>query len=585
MRQKSLHYLFLFVMLGIGFTGCKSDVDLSNLNVDSKVNARVSIPLGEISTTFGDLIGLIPNSSSNIRIGENGMIELFVDQHYTREYHAIDLTEYLGTTESEKFILPMIGSPLIPAGMDTIVPFDMTIKFDGVNNPASINSERLDSMLIEQARFTTKVVPADFAIKDEDIEKVVMVLGQQFRRAKGTEIELPNFRLNEDVSIIIDDFTLVMMEDETLPPSFDNVVQQAEVWFDVYLKAKNNIIVTPTSSLHFSFKVEMMEYSALFGFFGAGDMTKDSDLIAIPLDIPGGEPMVLPVKEPEIKMLFTYGLSMPLQVELKELATISSDGTKSHATWNGNNSTVIQLENVLPVNAPLNAVVTDSSILLDNTAAHGAIDKMFLKDVKELAYNYKLDVDTQRVIDGKVMNQFRLTKNTQFDLDLHVNVPMEFNKGLKVAYTDTIKDVNLERASLDSLSKMTGDILKVDSAEAYLVLTINNEIPVALELDATLLDDKNNAIALDSFKGIAIKGATYDSATNSATDAVTVHTIGIHTEDFEELAKTKSIKLRTRIGDDQNPSSFLADKKLTIKMLVTADVQAAINLSVKTTNK
>jgi len=590
MRQKSLHYLFLFIMLGIGFTGCKSDVDLSSVNVDSKVNARVAIPLGEITTTFKELIGLIPDTA-NIHFGENGEIDLFVKEHYTRQYHAIDLERYIGTTASDMLIMPLVNAPIIPQSTVDTVPFDMIVNFDGINDDTS--DERLDSMVITQAKFTTKVTTLDFTIKDEDIEKVTMVLGSQFRRAKGKELELTNFHLGQDVPITVDDFTLIMMLDESQPPSIHNVVKNADIQFKMYLNTKNNIVVTATSAFHFDFRVEMMEYTALYGFFKAGNMAQDAGTVDIPLTIPGNEPMILPVKNPEIRMLFTYGLSMPLNVDVRELATVSSDGQKSPATWNGVPYTTIELKDVVPVSAPLTETVTDT-ILLDNSAEHGAIDKMFLNEVKKLAFDYSVYADTLREIrdangnivkdiygNDSIMNQFRLTKETTFDLDMDVNVPMEFNKGLKIAYTDTIDSVNLSRASLDSLAAMAGDMLTIDSAKLYLVLTVTNEIPVSFEFDLTLLDDQEKAINLDSFKGIKLEGADID-ASGKVTEVVTVNSILVKTEDFDELAKTRKIKIRARVGDDQKPSTFLTDKSLRIKINIAGDVQAGINMSLNT---
>jgi len=577
-------------MLGIGFTGCKSDVDLSSVNVDSKVNARVAIPLGEITTTFKELIGLIPDTA-NIHFGENGEIDLFVKEHYTRQYHAIDLERYIGTTASDMLIMPLVNAPIIPQSTVDTVPFDMIVNFDGINDDTS--DERLDSMVITQAKFTTKVTTLDFTIKDEDIEKVTMVLGSQFRRAKGKELELTNFHLGQDVPITVDDFTLIMMLDESQPPSIHNVVKNADIQFKMYLNTKNNIVVTATSAFHFDFRVEMMEYTALYGFFKAGNMAQDAGTVDIPLTIPGNEPMILPVKNPEIRMLFTYGLSMPLNVDVRELATVSSDGQKSPATWNGVPYTTIELKDVVPVSAPLTETVTDT-ILLDNSAEHGAIDKMFLNEVKKLAFDYSVYADTLREIrdangnivkdiygNDSIMNQFRLTKETTFDLDMDVNVPMEFNKGLKIAYTDTIDSVNLSRASLDSLAAMAGDMLTIDSAKLYLVLTVTNEIPVSFEFDLTLLDDQEKAINLDSFKGIKLEGADID-ASGKVTEVVTVNSILVKTEDFDELAKTRKIKIRARVGDDQKPSTFLTDKSLRIKINIAGDVQAGINMSLNT---
>ena len=215
---------------------------------------------------------------------------------------------------------------------------------------------------------------------------------------------------------------------------------------------------------------------------------------------------------------------------------------------------------------------------------NGAIDRFFLKEVQKLGYDYQLEVDRNRKVNGAVMKQFRMTQNTQFGLDFNFKMPFVFNPGLNVAYADTIKEINLERADLDSLAAMTkGLITKIDSAELSLYLVIENNIPVDMQLDATFLDEDNSPLALDQLKDIEIGGATMSGS--QVTAAKTVKTVAIHTEDFDKIAKTKAIKFRARIGDDQKPSTFLADQKLKIKLGVTGDVQAVLNLELNKNNQ
>lgn len=578
MRQRTLHYLFLIVVMGIGLAGCKSDVNLGDVTVDSKVNARLSLPIGEVSVKFADLMGMV-NEGMGISINEDGVLEYNIYQHYDREFHKIVLTDYVGNVESDVRLAddhPELLVTGIPAGTESKPEFEMEINFNGVND--DLSDERLDSMAIESAEFTTRVSSKDVNIQNEDIQKVVMKLGSQFRRAAGTEIELPGFALDTDVPIVLDDFTLVMMKDVTKEPGNDNVINKANITFVIYLKPQNNVAITATSGFHFTFKVEFMEYSALYGYFEPGTQTSHADEVGVPFSIPGGEAMVLPIKEPQITLKFTYGLSMPLSVRVNEISAIHPDGTKTYATWGGSSSSLLQLYSVLPVNAPLDATIQDSSIMMNKEPQNGAIDRFFLKEVKKLGYDYKLEVDKNRVVNGAVMKQFRMTQNTKFGLDFNFKMPFIFNPGLNVAYSDTIKDIDLSRADLDSLAAMTnGIITSIDSAELALYLVIENNIPVDMQLDAVFLDENESPLALDQLKDIKIEGATMSGS--QVTAAKTVKTVAIHTADFDKIAKTKAIKFRARVGDDQKPSTFLADQKLKIKLGVTGDVQAILNLN------
>ena len=582
MKQRTLHCLFLIAMVGIGLAGCHSDVNLGDVTVDSKVNARLSLPIGEVSATFGDLIGLV-NEGVGISINEDGVLEYNIWQHYDREFHKIVLTDYVGNVEKDMLIQSVNPSlVMIPAATEVDVPFELVINFGGVND--DLSDERLDSMVIEEARFTTKISTKNLTITDNDIQKVVLELGPQFRRGKGKSVELPDFHLDQDVPIVLDDFTLVMMADETKDPGNDNVVNQANIRFILTLKTGENVVIAANSGFHFTFKVEFMEYSALYGYFEPGNQTSHADVIDVPFSIPGGEAMVLPIKEPQITLKFTYGLSMPLSVRVNEISAYHSDGTKTYATWGGSSSSLLQLYSVLPINAPLDATIQDSSIMMNKEPQNGAIDRFFLKEVQKLGYDYKIEVDKNRVVNGAVMKQYRMTQNTQFGLDFNFKMPFVFNPGLNVSYADTIQDIDLSRADLDSLAAMTkGVITKIDSAELSLYIVIENNIPVDMQLDATFLDEDNSPLALDQLKDIEIEGATMSGS--QVTAAKTVKTVAIHTEDFDKIAKTKAIKFRARIGDDQKPSTFLADQKLKIKLGVTGDVQAVLNLELNKNNQ
>lgn len=584
MKPKTLHYLFILVMAGISLAGCKSDVNLGEASVDSKVNARLSLPIGEVSTKFADLIGLIgAQEQTTVTINERGIIELSIDQHHERDFHKIDLKNYIGTVENDKTIQSINPDlALIPQNTEVMVPFEMSISFNGIND--DMHDERLDSLVIEEAEFTTRISTNNLTITDADIQKVTIVLGDQFRRAKGTRIDLPNFQLDQDVPIKIDYFTLVMMADENLPPSKTNVVNKANITFEITLKTGENVIIAANSGFHFKFQVEMLEYSALYGYFRPGSQTYDDGSVDAPIKIPSDEPVVLPVKDPVIQMKFTYGMSMPLNIFIKEISATHSDNTQTFAQWDGGKTTTKPLNKVLPIDAPLDSTVSSTVTLGKDTVDGGSIDRFFLKEIKSLGYDYELQIDNGKA-SSMNMDQFRLTKNTNFILDFKFIMPFEFKPGLNVAYSDTIKDINLERADLDSLAALVpgGVIQSIDSAELALYIAINNDIPVDLTLDGYFLDEHNNPLPLNQLQGIKIEGATMTGS--QVTTAKSTKIVAVHTEDFENIAKTKAIRFRAHLGDDAKPSVFLADQKLSIKLGVTGDVQAILNFDFSKENQ
>lgn len=565
--------------MGAGLASCRSDVTLDNMSVDGQVNAKLSMPVGELTTSFSKMMGLF-GQDAKIIVNEQGLLEMMIDEHHVRDFHQIELKDYIGKI-NENADIPG-GASTIYKNTQVDLPFPLTIHFDGVNN--DLVEERLDSMVIDLARFTTRITPINLNISDGDIQKVTMKLGPQFRRTKGTEIVLPDFHLGSDVPIEIDDFSLVMMKDVNADPGNNNVINTAEITFVLTLETGQDVVVSSSSKLNFLFEVEMMSYNALYGFFRPGEETKDSSVLEVPISMPGNYPFVMPAKEPEITLAFTYGMSMPLEVYFNYIKAIHPNNEETFATWDGSKTTTETLRNILPVDAPLNDSA-QSSIILNKSANSGAVDRFFEKEVTDMAYNYELMINKTEA-DKRGMKQFRLTKNTNFVMDFHFKMPFNFKKGLDATYADTIRDIQLEKASLDSLAAMSGGIItKIDTAELALYLVITNEIPVQLLLDIEFLDENDQVLPITPLKNVKIAPAEMKSLTDITPTASTA-TMNIHTKDFDHLSKTRSMRMLIHMGDDQKESAFPANKKLSIKIGVTGDIQAALSLELgKNNNK
>ncbi|MBP5658502.1 MAG: hypothetical protein J6W89_00635 [Paludibacteraceae bacterium] len=575
MRQQTLHNLILIAIVGIGLAGCHADVDLNQANIDSQLQAKLSLPLGQLNTSFANMMGVF-GEDADIHINEDGLLEMTIDEHREREFHKIDLKNYIGEIHSPMYIAdvnPALVGTGIPANTETDLSFKLDIEFkNGLNDNTS--EERLDSLVIEKAEFRTTINCANLTIQDKDIQKVVMRLGNQFHSDKK-EYELEN-RLGSQ-TITLENFTLVMMADTKKDPGSDNVLQKADITFIITLKTGETVAVTSTSGFSFDFEVEFMDYAALFGYFEPSEMTRDESSVEVPIKMSGGYPFVMPAKDPEITLAFTYRMSIPLQTYFYYIRAIHPDGY-TPALWDGSESTTKTLNNIVPLDSPYDTSVK-STILLSKKETDGQIDRFFEKEVTDMAYKYELQIDNAKV-KAKSFNQFRLTKNTQFELDFHFKMPFNFKKGLDATYADTVKDVSLEKASLKEIEKMTNGYIKdIGPADAALYMVFNNEIPVELLMDVEFLDENNQVLTLSKapLKNIKVTSADMKSLTD-ITPVQSTAVVAVQAEDFETLSKTRAIRFLMHMGDKVKESAFPASKKLTIKIGVTADVQATLNI-------
>lgn len=577
MKKRTLHYLFFAMVAGIGLAGCHADVNLKDVNIDSKLKAKLSLPLGELTTSFANMMGAF-GEEAHIRINEDGLLEMTIDEHHEREFHKIELANYAGTTD-ETVLLP--GSlPKISKGVTTPLEFPLTISFNkGMNS--DLDNERIDSVVVEKALFTINVSAVGLGITDADIQKVVIRLGSQFRRAE-MEKEVTGFTLGNDIPVEIDHFTLVMMKDPTLPPGKENILTPAAagITLIITLNTGEDVVVSSASGFHFTFNVEMMSYDAVYGYFQPSNQTRDSSSVEVPVKMTGDYPFIIPAKDPEIAMTFTYGVAMPLQAYFYSIRAIHPNDEYTPALWNGSESTTAPLNNMVPLDSPYDTSVK-SVVELNKKTTNGAIDRFFEKEVTDMAYKYELQINHGEAT-AKGIKQFRMTKNTQFVLDFHFKMPFNFKPGLDATYADTIRDVSLQQASLDSIAALAkGYIKDIGPADAALYLLITNEIPVDLLLDLQFLDENDKVLNLSKEPLRNIKVASADM--KSLTDITPVNStavVGIQTEDFETLSKTRSMRFLMHLGDEKkvNESAFPANKKLTIKVGVTADVQATLDL-------
>ena len=105
-----------------------------------------------------------------------------------------------------------------------------------------------------------------------------------------------------------------------------------------------------------------------------------------------------------------------------------------------------------------------------------------------LSYNFNIDFDWQKT------PQIRVTQNTNMRVEAEATLPMMFNQGTKIAYTDTLKNVNLSKVDLDS---MLNDVEIIDTlklANIKLLLLTESTIPLQIKALFRCYDKNGNII-------------------------------------------------------------------------------------------
>lgn len=604
--MKHISTKLLGLLLCLGLAGCdfKADVDLSNIDMTTSVATSLSLPVGSISANFGDFIGA--NSVQNITIDEQGRY-LFMDTlHISRSYHPIDLSEYVTSASSTwkvadeiyqlkeqlTAIYPQLAYvdsiPLpfvIPAGTTFEIEFPIDLKPSNLN--VDFNYQRVDSIVVDLAQFSSLYTLNGINLKWQDITNIQIILGENFKRAKGNTFDLPREGkdFGKPMSIEVDDFHLVLMKDPTAEPSSENIVDTVSVGIRFSIQTSEPLEITKDQYIGYEFELNFIDYSAMYGYFAASSLMRD-ELAERPLhELWDGwqvfDNWILPVSEPSVTFVVDHTLAVPMIVNLRHLYTQSKEGERRDATFDESNtqrSKHIHLPAQIAVTDPLNKHAYDT-ILLDYTAENGNIDTLLTIPPHSISYAFDVEADTTTD-----MKQFRITDNTNINLDAILHIPFAFNDSVHITYSDTIYDVDLTQLQLDSLLQQAALIDTLEDSELQLYVVVENSIPFAISADFTFYNAHNEVVQLSTMDEPSFKIAIDNP--NAVTDGIATESsrnhlalIRIKQEDFDTLASITHIVFDATLGDNYDSVKLTPDAAIRLQLGVTANIKAIIDLN------
>lgn len=177
----------------------------------------------------------------------------------------------------------------------------------------------------------------------------------------------------------------------------------------------------------------------------------------------------LDVTNPVIVLIATNPLETPVEVDAvltpkKNNATIEGHEVKIGAGYGKTAVTLNPGENVIAlsrIETSLVAGMTSNVVVSD------------MNNVLEIIPD-DIDVDLKPVVRNNDYYAVELGQDYQLTASYDVDVPLSFEKGLNIVYSDSIKDLNKDLKDLD----------KITLKKANIVLTVDNAIPLGLQLKA-----------------------------------------------------------------------------------------------------
>lgn len=578
MKQK--RFLSTLLMLAALMTACTEKLDLKNIDPHAQAKMALALPVGEMSVTVGDLLG-----NTGIYYREDGALYWQDTVKMQRQFHPININKYC-TSVTHDLLLSTIpgfeGQSIIVGDNSThTLSFPLQIKFDNINDVFS--EERIDSLYIAEASFISNI-QENFGLNPTYIKRVALRLPAEIHKAGSKTLPLPidNFAFGSNIRVTIKDFVIDFMKDHKAQPSSENVTNSVTfmIDFDVCIPTGEIITIDAHSGFTYRFDVDFMDFVALWGRFAPDKEMNIKEVMDIDTVWKAWSKirsLHLPLTEPQIDIHFISEIGVPLCMHLDHFsAKEEASGEVRYAKFDGSKSWDYTLSNFVKADAPLNATA-ENIITFSNKPSQGEIDQLFTIRPDQISYDCSVYINDDPYYQTQYP-QHRLTKNTEMNFQIVITLPFVFNKGMDVSYSDTLKNVEINQLSLDSLVKDVKQIEKIETKELNLILTTENKLPFDIDLALLFLDENYAEIDL----GSVTKGTLSKPGINHMT-------ISLNQESLNKLTKVKHILYTAGIADVNEkaltqaattyPVKILNTSSVKVKMAIAADVEAYLSLS------
>ena len=615
--MKRLFTMFCMVST-IGLTmlwnGCTADVDLDNIDTSVDVEANVATPIGSITATIDDFVGDGTWGIFIDTVNHEGVITFRDTFSIARDFHKLDLSKYISNTKISMNVYDKMEAKGVLAngqitgnGQTIELEFPLTLKLKGINN--NKDYQRIDSAMIKNAKFESSIGKAGGLPLEWDwIDKVVLHMDENnFHRKGGNDIVVyskgDGYGYSEPIPSNIDEFTLDLMKDKH--PSkpelyYGNAIDSCKfvIKMTMTIPQEAGVVTVPKGAgFEYRLRVQFIDYYAVWGMFEPSNDMHGEGLETIATY---WEPwntlrdLRLPFAEPKVDMHVTTQVAGALVMYGDYLYTKNTQGEEAYALFNGEKTLEKHFtsKEYLTLDSEIGATTTNMCVTFDKDPARGQIDRLF--SIRPDMIGYKFHVDFNR----QATPQVRLTPNTSIKVDAVCNLPMIFNEGVSLGYSDKIKGIDLSMLDLDSLLKDVEMIDTLEEASAKLVIKFENSIPLQFKGMLTCLDENDNVIIDPKTEKpllltendtilIAAPEFTKDGHDWNITPLESVEVINVDRDDLETLRQIKTIEFHAWMDDESlaeaydnglNNIQLKDDNYLKVKIAVGANVEGVLNL-------
>lgn len=590
----------LLCLSALTLFACKADVDMANIDDPTvKIGFGAALPVGEMSAHLGDF--LQGDFSDMLVVGEDGVLSIYDSVQMEVTLDDVDMTEYFEPASARLVVgdllpdwLPVGEGPLIGNGEPIVMNCPIGLSLGGINQTGS--SERIDSAVINLAQFNAVISIENMAgMTFDKIESVELILPDEMERASGKiiSIDLDGKDYGQQIPVILDNFTLNLVKDPEQPLSTENAIDSITltVRFTLSLEVGETIMIQRSSAFDFSFSVSAFDYKAVFGYFDTSGLetgeTMDIDFSEmLPIwDRIGSFKM--PFADPRIDLSVTTNVGAPMAIHIDKISTTDrKTGAKKNADFNGSPSTELIFTNLVMPDDPYDAEKTND-FHLSKDPAEGHIDNLFTVEPQKLEFAFNAYIRNT-----PDYPQMRLTKGPHVKVNAEMTMPFEFNQGLNLSYSDTLKDVSISSLSLDSLLSGAEVLDSMNIRVLKFVVVATNSMPFNVELKLKPINDAGQQV-MEMQPLLIAAPSEWDAATNSLIPGQNQLVINVTEDKLADLSEVKNIVYTATLCDtnveegmrnvpaEAYPIAISKDGQLSFNIAVAADVEAYLSLQFK----